>query len=225
MSMPRESEEDERSGVSRAERVYRLLREGIRTGAYRPGQRLREVQLAEELATSRTPVREAIRRLEADRLVESLPGRGYAVTQLDEARIRELYQFRAALEGAAAELAALQATDLDIATLDATLDAMRAASDDAARAAALNRRFHQAIYDAARNVFLNQAIQAMSDVMALLPGTTYRKPGRVAQVVMEHEAVLGAIRRRDPVAASTAMRAHIHAAGQFRVCMTLAGDG
>jgi DNA-binding GntR family transcriptional regulator len=224
VSIARDAEEDERSGVSRAERVYRLLREGIRTGTYRPGQRLREVQLADELATSRTPVREAIRRLEADRLVESLPGRGYAVTQLDEGRIRELYQFRAALEGAAAELAALQATELDLSTLVATLDAMRAAADDAPRAAALNRRFHQAIYDAARNAFLNQAIQAMSDVMALLPGTTYRQPGRVAQVVREHEAVLEAIQRRNPAAASAAMRAHIHAAGQFRVCMTLNGD-
>lgn len=221
MSVARDAEEDERSGVSRAERVYRLLREGIRGGVYRPGQRLRETQLAAELATSRTPVREAIRRLEADRLVENMPGRGYAVTQLDEARIRELYQFRAALEGAAAELAALQATELDLATLAATLDAMRAAAEDAPRAAALNRRFHQAIYDAARNAFLNQAIGAMSDVMALLPGTTYRQPGRMAQVVLEHEAVLEAIRRRDPAAANAAMRAHIQAAGQFRACMAL----
>lgn len=224
MSIARDAEEDERSGVSRAERVYRMLREGIRGGTYRPGQRLREVQLAAELATSRTPVREAIRRLEADRLVESVPGRGYAVTQLDESRIRELYQFRAALEGAAAELAALQATELDLSTLAATLDAMRAAADDAPRAAALNRRFHQAIYDAARNAFLNQAIQAMSDVMALLPGTTYRQPGRVEQVVREHELVLAAIRRRDPMAASAAMRAHIQAAGQFRVRMTLTDE-
>ena len=90
--------EAEEAGLSRAERVYRHLRDGIRAGTYRAGQRLREVEIAAALNTSRTPVREAIRRLEADRLVEDLAGAGLTVRQLDRQRVLELYMFRAAIE-------------------------------------------------------------------------------------------------------------------------------
>ncbi|WP_158287642.1 GntR family transcriptional regulator [Falsiroseomonas bella] len=210
----------EDAGLSRAERVYRHLRAGIRAGAYRPGQRLRETQLAAALDTSRTPVREAIRRLEADRLVEDVPGRGLAVARLDQDRVRELYQFRMAIEGAAAEMAALHATALDIAELSDLLEQMRTAAGDSARAAHLNRRFHEGIYRAARNSFLSHAIAAMTDFMALLPGTTYALPGRAAEVVEEHERVLRAIAERDPEEAARAVRAHIQKAAQFRLRMT-----
>jgi DNA-binding GntR family transcriptional regulator len=224
--LPAERAED--ADVSRAERVYRHLREGIRAGTYRAGQRLRETEIATALNTSRTPVREAIRRLEADRLVEDVPGVGLAVTQLDRERVHELYRFRMAIEGTAAELAALHATAFDVMDLTDTLEQMRAAADDAARAALLNRRFHEGIYRAARNSFLSHAIASMSDFMALLPGTTYALPGRASEVMLEHERVLHAIVERDPERAARAMREHIQNASQFRLRMTasqgLAGE-
>ena len=210
---------------SRAERVYRHLRAGIRAGTYRPGQRLRETEIAAALETSRTPVREAIRRLEADRLVEDVPGRGLAVTRLDQGRVSELYQFRMAIEGTAAEMAAQHATALDIAALTDTLERMRQAAGDPARAALLNRRFHEAIYQAARNSFLSHAIASMTDFMALLPGTTHDVPGRAAEVIEEHERVLRAIAERDPPRAAQAMRAHIETAAQFRLRITAEGPG
>jgi DNA-binding GntR family transcriptional regulator len=212
----------EDADLSRAERVYRHLREGIRAGAYRPGHRLRETQIAAALETSRTPVREAIRRLEADRLVEDVPGRGLAVTRLDQERVRELYQFRMAIEGTAAETAALRATELDVAELSDTLEQMRLATEDAVQAALLNRRFHETIYRAARNSFLSHAIATMSDFMALLPGTTYVVPGRALEVMQEHERVLRAIAARDPARAALAMREHIQHASRFRLRMTAA---
>lgn len=214
----------EDADLSRAERVYRHIREGIRAGVYRPGHRLRETQIAAALDTSRTPVREAIRRLEADRLVEDVPGRGLAVTRLDQERVRELYQFRMAIEGTAAEMAALRATELDVAELSDTLEQMRLAAEDAVQAAHLNRRFHEAIYRAARNSFLSHAIATMSDFMALLPGTTYALPGRASDVTQEHERVLRAIAARDPEEAARAMRAHIQNAAQFRLRMTAAEE-
>lgn len=207
------------SDISRAEFVYRQVREGIRSGLYRPGQRLREAQLAEALNTSRTPVREAIRRLETDRLIEDVPGRGLAIAALDEAQVRELYQFRAALEGTAAELAALHASAFDIAALREILEQMRDAAAEAARAAALNRRLHHGICQAARNTFLSHAMAPLNDFMALLPGTTYQTPGRMADVLAEHEAIVTAIAQRAPAAAGAAMRAHIEAAGSFRLRM------
>lgn len=166
-------------------------------------------------------MREAIRRLEADRLVEGVPGGGLAVTQLDQQRVQELYMFRSAIEGTAAEMAARHATELDIADLSNTLEQMRA-TQDVARAALLNRRFHEGSYRAARNSFLSQAIASMSDFMALLPGTTYALPGRVSEATLEHERVLRAIVARDPEQAGRAMRAHIQNAAQFRLRMTAA---
>jgi DNA-binding GntR family transcriptional regulator len=210
----------EDADLSRAERVYRHLREGIRAGTYRAGQRLRETEIATTLSTSRTPVREAIRRLEADRLVEDAPGCGLTVARLDRQRVHELYRFRASIEGVAAEMAAQRATELDIAELSDTLDLMRASALDAPRAALLNRRFHEGIYRAAHNSFLGHAIASMSDFMALLPGTTYDLPGRAADVLMEHERVLEAIVARDPDRAARAMRDHIQMASQFRLRMT-----
>lgn len=213
---------EEDADLSRAERVYRHLRDGIRAGLYRPGQRLREVEIAAALSTSRTPVREAIRRLEADRLVEDAPGGGLAVTRLDQARVHELYMFRMAIEGMAAEMAALHASELDLADMADTLERMRMAAEDAAQAAMLNRLFHEAIYRAGRNSFLSHAIAAMADIMALLPGTTYTLPGRAAEVISEHERVLSAIAARDPERAARAMREHIRNASQFRLRVTAA---
>jgi DNA-binding GntR family transcriptional regulator len=212
--------------ISRAEYVYRRLREGIRGGLYRPGQRIREVQIAAELQTSRTPVREAIRRLESDRLVEDVPGSGLAVRRLTPAQLHELYVFRSALEGAAAEMAAQQASELDIAAMDDALRLMREAAADPIRAAQMNRHFHAAIQRAARNGFLDQALASMADFMALLPGTTYDAPGRMAEVLEEHRAVLDAIRRRAPADAAQAMRAHLKAAAQHRLALMIAhGEG
>ena len=212
-----EAEED---GLSRAERVYRHLRDGIRAGTYRAGHRLREAEIAAALKTSRTPVREAIRRLEADRLVEDVAGAGLTVRQLDRQRVLELYMFRAAMEGTAAEWAAMHATELDIAELFDTLEQTRTVAEDPRRAAALYRRFHEGIYRAARNSFLDHVIASTSDFMALLPGTTHDLPGRAAQVLREHERVLEAIAARDPERAARAMRDHIQMASQFRLRMT-----
>lgn len=212
--------ETEEDGLSRAERVYRHLRAGIRAGTYRAGHRLREAEIAAALNTSRTPVREAIRRLEADRLVEDVAGAGLTVRQLDRQRVLELYMFRAAMEGTAAEWAAMHATELDIAELSDTLVQMRAVAEDPRRAALLYRRFHEGIYRAARNSFLDHVIASTSDFMALLPGTTYDQPGRAAQVLREHERVLEAIAARDPGRAARAMRDHIQMASQFRLRMT-----
>jgi DNA-binding GntR family transcriptional regulator len=155
-----------------------------------------------------------------DRLVEGAPGGGLTVAQLDRQRVHELYMFRASIEGAAAEMAALQATELDIADLSDALEQMRAVAEDARRAALLNRRFHEGIYRAARNSFLGHAIATMSDFMTLLPGTTYDLPGRAAEVMLEHERVLEAIVARDSGRAARAMRDHIQMASQFRLRMT-----
>ncbi len=128
--------------------------------------------------------------------------------------------FRAALDGTAAEWAAMHATELDIAELSDTLAPMRMVADDPRRAALLYRRFHEGIYRAARNSFPDHVIASTSDFMALLPGTTCDLPGRAAQALPEHERVPEAIIACDPERAARAMRDHIQIASQFRLRMT-----
>ena len=145
-----------RQYASRSEAAYELLRSAVMAGVLQPGQRLREVDVSAWLDMSRTPVREAFRRLERDGLITFAPHRGMTVTELDHGAVTELYHMREVLEGTAASLAAQHATEAEIAAL-ADIVAREAALDgDSGRLAAHNVSFHNAIY-AARDVGANIA--------------------------------------------------------------------
>jgi DNA-binding GntR family transcriptional regulator len=205
--------------LSRAEFVYKRLREGIRAGAFRPGQRLREAELAEALKVSRTPVREAIRRLVSDGLVEIAPSRGMMIIALDKERVRELYDLRESLEGTAARLAARSARPEEIDEMQSLLDRSGLALADPAETARLNGLFHRVIHDAARNRYLALALVQMSDSLALLPGTTFEAAGRTEAAQQEHRAILAAIAARDPDQAERLARHHIENARLIRMRM------
>src|SRR4030088_1351732 len=122
-------DQDERD-LSRAELAYKRLRQGIRVGEFRPGQRLREAELATLLNVSPTPIREAIRRLASDRLIEVAPSLGgVIIINVDKQQVRELYAVRETLEGAAARLAAQHASPAEIAAMRELLDAGKAAQE------------------------------------------------------------------------------------------------
>ena len=133
--------------------AYDRLLNDIRQGKITPGTRLREVELAARLGLSRTPIREAIRRLEADGLVEHLPRQGASLRRLTYAEVMELYDMRAVLEGTAARLAARAASDLELREL-AEINAEMIQSDAPAETARLNRQFHAALINAAKNRYL-----------------------------------------------------------------------
>ncbi|CAH1692392.1 HTH gntR-type domain-containing protein [Hyphomicrobiales bacterium] len=204
--------------LSRAEAVYRQIRQGIRSGRYKPGDRLREAELATQLDVSRTPIREAINRLVSDRLVEVAPSRGVMVVQLDRQQVRELYALREALEGTAAGFAARHASAAEIEMMYELLAASKEALGPA-DAAAANTRFHQAIHESAHNRYLGLALEQLSDSLALLPGTTFEEPGRAETAIGEHLAILEAIAEREPERADEAARLHIRHAGQVRFRM------
>jgi len=209
--------------LSRAELAYKRLREGIRAGEFRPGQRLRETELAARLNVSRTPVREAIRRLASDGLIEVAPSRGVMIIDLSKQQVRELYALRETLEGAAARLAAQHASPAEIEAMGELLQACRAAGQ-AQEIARLNLLFHQTIQDAAHNRYLAQALLHLSDSLALLPGTTFEAPGRAASAHEEHEAIVEAIAARDPDRAEHLARHHIAMAGSTRMRMMFGPD-
>lgn len=196
--------------------AYRRLLDDIRNGTLPPGARLRETELADRLGISRTPVREAIRQLEADGLVVHLPRQGATIRTLDHAEVVELYEMRAVLEGTAARLAARAASDIELAEL-AALNAELAEAPAGPQAREVNRQFHRALIDAARNRFLLKAMSALQKTLLILGPTTLAEPARAVAAVSEHAAVLAALRERDGVAAEAAMRGHVEAALSARL--------
>jgi len=207
------------SNLSRAEYAYQRIREAIRSGEFQPGQRLREADLAEHFKVSRTPIREAIRRITADGLLELVPGRGLAVAQFSMQQVRELYFLRATLEGAAAAAAAQFASPSEIKAMGDLLDQSEAALDHPVETARLNALLHQVIHEAARNRYLSQALAQMSDALALLPGTTFEAEGRSVLALAEHRGILGAIIARSPERAEEVARSHIRRASETRIAM------
>jgi len=191
--------------------AYRRLLDDIRNGALHPGARLRETELADRLGISRTPVREAIRQLEADGLVIHLPRQGATIRSLDHAEVVELYEMRAVLEGTAARLAARAASDIELAELVA-LNTDLAMAPAAPQAREVNRQFHRMLLDAARNRFLVKSMSALQKTLLILGPTTLADPSRATAAVAEHSAVLTALQARDGANAEAAMRAHVDAA-------------
>ena len=196
--------------------AYDRLLEDIRLGTLTPGTRLREVELAERLGISRTPVREALRRLEADGLVEHLPRQGASLRRLGYAEIMELYEMRAVLEGTAARLAARAASELEMHELS-EINAAMAASDVPRDVARLNRQFHTSLINAAKNRYLQSAIGAMARTLLILGPSTLYDPVRSASAAQEHDVLMRALHDRDGLRAEELMRAHIESAHRIRL--------
>ncbi len=191
----------------------------ILNGEMTPGDRLKEVELARRFGLSRTPVREALHRLEVQGLLRHEPHRGMVVPTLDPQAVTELYVMRETLEGAAAALAAQHATKVEIAAITAMVEDDRRHPDDAQRLAGTNRAFHGAIHRAARNRFLMQSLQALDESNALLGPTTLKLDDRRAEAIREHGHIAAAIGKRDAAAAEKAMRRHLSAAFAARLAV------
>ncbi len=214
--MQKDTEHGFTDEIPQGQIVYRCLLEEIRNAVLLPGARLREVELAERLGHSRTPVREAIRMLEADGLVVHQPRQGATVRVLDYPEVMELYEMRAVLEGTAARIAARAANDAELQQLR-ELNAEFAGAADNQQAARLNRQFHAMLLEAARNRFLLRAMRGLQKTMLILGPTTLLETDRTAIAVREHQVVLEALLARDGPAAETAMRAHMEAAQLVRL--------
>lgn len=199
--------------MSLSEQPYRELRARILDGRLEPGTPLKERDLCADLHVSRTPIREALRRLSADGLAEIRPGRSIIVARFDSQEIEEIFELGIVLESFVAGLAAAKATPDDIARLAAILDDMQKAVDAApARHAAyiqLDRDFHEHLSAIARNRRVSDMLrQAVSFRVLLDVFTDYDSPD-FATSLAQHRTILGAIEARDADWASAAMRTHI----------------
>jgi DNA-binding GntR family transcriptional regulator len=212
------------SGLPLGEAVFQVLRRALHEGVYRPGDRLREEEIARELNVSRTPVREAFGRLQSKRLIEPAGTKGLVVRTLDMTEVLELYAMREILEGAAARLAAQHASSSELEALDDLLTAFEAHLDDAAEMARLNRLFHTGIVRAARNRYLETMLEELQDGIGLLGVTTFSVAERPAPAVTEHRAMLNAIQGRASGEAEAIASAHIREALRARLKLMHAAD-
>lgn len=188
--------------------AYGMILDAIDTGAYRPGDRLVESELAERFGMSRTPIREALQRLETQSLL-SRDGRSLIVASLDHSQLSELYVVRGELEGLAARLAARHATPEEVRVLRDMLEADRALLGDPQAMSRANRRFHKQIHLASHNRFLVQQLDLVHRSMALLATTSLAAEGRGEGSLEEHEAIVIAIENGDGATAGEALRNHI----------------
>ena len=196
--------------------AYAPILDAIDRGLYRPGDRLVEVELAERLGVSRTPVREALQRLETQGLV-ARDGRSLIVASLDHDAVADLYAVRAELEALAARLAARHAAPEEGRVLAAMVEEDRARVDDPAALARANRRFHAQIHRSSHNPFLVRQLETVHRSMALMATTSLAVAGRGAEALDEHAAIVAAIRARDEAAAGDALRAHLSRAFEVRL--------
>ena len=200
-----------------AERAYGAIRDAIQDGRLEPGQRVPELDLSAWLKVSRTPVREALRRLQSEGMLQHAPGGGLSVARHDLRAVAELYDVREALEGTAAALAARGADATEIRILQAILDSQRQLSGDPQAHARVNTLFHQHIYRAAHNRFLLQNLQCLHDSVALLGQTTFAALGRIPEALAEHQAIVAAIAGRQEAEAEALARRHVRRGYELRL--------
>lgn len=201
---------------------YERIRAAILSGEFTPGQPLVENALAEWCGVSRTPVREALRRLQQDGLLDRTE-RGMTVRERSPAEILDIYDTRLALEAMAGRVAAERRTDLDLRSIRSWLERgrkVKAGDDDGM--VVTNQGFHGAIWRAAHNESLIDLLERLNLHLARYPGTTLAFPGRWDEARAEHEQLLDAIERRDSQAAHDIAMKHFVRARDIR--LDLFGD-
>jgi DNA-binding GntR family transcriptional regulator len=202
---------------SSGEAAYDSLIDALRSGDYAPGDRLREEDVAKRLHLSRTPVREALRKLENNGIVEHRPRIGAVIRRLSQTEIVELYEMRIVLERTAASMAAQHGSAAEFDALDDMNARILDAQDTPILGAAINQDFHAALYRAARNRFLLASAEAVNNALSLLGPTTYLDPDRIRIVVSQHADVTTALRQRDGDRAADAAEAHLQTSLRYRL--------
>lgn len=196
--------------------AYALILDAIDVGTYKPGDRLVESELADRFGMSRTPIREALQRLETQSLLER-DGRSLIVASLNHNQLAELYVVRCELEGLAARLAAKHATDEEIRVLRAMVQEDTGLLNSPKALSRANRRFHKQVHLASHNSFLVQQLDLVHRSMALMATTSLAIEGRGERAQQEHMAIVEAIAAHDGDAAYEALKSHISKAFEERL--------
>lgn len=204
------------SGTLQNTDAYSLVLEAIDEGVYLPGNRLVESELADRFGVSRTPIREALQRLETQSVLVR-DGRSMVVSSLNHDQLGELYVVRGELEGLAARLAAQHASTEETRVLRNMVEQDFELLGDAQKLSRANRRFHKQLHLASHNRYLIQQLEAVHRTMALMATTTFAISGRDAVALEEHRAIVDAIEARDGEGSCAALKTHISMAYETRL--------
>jgi DNA-binding GntR family transcriptional regulator len=214
---------DERT-LSSSERVYQELKRRILGGQLPPRTRLVELRLAQDLDVSRTPVREALKRLMAERLVSVDPVGGIVVTHVDDQELEEIYMIREVLDGLAARLAAQRATAIEVRKFRRLMAIMGENVERGQLDAVVqgNIMFHDLLHQAAGNDRLRTLSKDLANFVRRFSVESFASPQRMSDMLVEHAEIIKAIEDRDGEAAEQVARGHIAAARDFHGAQLLA---
>ncbi len=191
--------------------VFATLRTAILDGRFKPGERMVEREIAEKLGISRTPVREAIRKLELERLVTHIPRKGVIVAGFSTADVLEILAIRTALEGLICSMAATKIRVKDLERLDVIIAQIREENSrgNAKKVNQLHDKFHEIIYRAAESPRLYELLNNLREYINKFAHAAYTKPGRTEEALLEHAQIVAALRKRESHSAEAAAKEHV----------------
>lgn len=206
-----EHREEENLLSSLRGKVFAQLENDILNGKYQPGDSLIETKLSEELGVSRTPVREAIRQLELEGLVQLIPNKGVIVKGISIQDIEDIYTIRMMIEGLAARWATEKISSGELSELKEVLEFQEfyTAKNDAKRLMKYDTKFHDVIYKASKSKPLMHMLSTFHHYIQRARGMSLSTPGRAQKVLEEHKAILQAIMERNPEKAEKLITQHI----------------
>jgi DNA-binding GntR family transcriptional regulator len=204
-----------------AETAYTVLREAIVTNTLKPGTRLRANDLAKRLGVSKTPVREALRKLQAENLITVSPGNALTVKSISEEELLDIYYTREALEGMAARLAAEKAGQIDLANLRVIYDEIKlpASAGDLKQLRDLSGEFQLALFRAARNETIFRLLKHLQEQIRQFSGTTLSLAGRRKELAAYCKGLIAAVEKRDGDEAESIARANRRRTLELRLKM------
>lgn len=214
--MATKTSSDKQPDAPKVTLVANHIRQAIQTRKLQPGDLINFPELEEELGISRTPIRESIGRLQADGLIESLPGGQFRVAVLSQKQISDFYAVRLELELIAASMAARQITDRELIMLRRNLEIFREHRHDSELLIRIDKQFHEIIFDATRNRYLSQRLKHLRGILALLPFKAFRTSSRVEQAIAEHTSIVNALSAHDLDAAVESVSTHVRNARDAR---------
>ncbi|WP_206812985.1 GntR family transcriptional regulator [Paradesulfitobacterium ferrireducens] len=193
------------------ETVFSTLRNAILDGKLRPGERLVERDIAEKLGISRTPIREAIRKLELERLVVHIPRKGVVVAGFTKEEVMEILAIRSVLEGLICRIAAEKIEDKEVERLEYLLEQINQEhlKGNVKKVNTLHDKFHDTIYRSADSPRLYDLISTLGEYIRKFAQIGYTKPGRTEKAIIEHREMLNSLRKRDPKEAERTAIKHV----------------
>lgn len=198
-------------GFSLTEEIANTIRSRILKGEYGIGERIKENQIAEELRVSRTPVREAIRQLETEGLIESIPNRGSFAIGFTKQDIADIYAVRAVVEVLAMKWAASKITEEELSRLQDEYDIMEfyTRKKDGDKVMEINKRFHEIIYNASRSRFLIQTLKSYQEYVQQTRKVTVYCEENLNEILKEHYDILQAMKERNENHAAEKIMIHL----------------